>query len=71
MNSCTAILLAMATAALFAMTVGCASSGGSSRRSADDYYGRGTVHQDSYPYTYGRGGAYGYGRYGRPVGRRY
>lgn len=66
MSPLKAVLLSTAIAGLLALASGCASSGGSSRRSTDDYYGRGTVHADSYPATYGRGGGYRYGRYGRP-----
>jgi hypothetical protein len=47
---------------LTTQTTGCASSG----KPSDDYYRRrGSIHADSFPGTYSRGGYYGYGRPGR------
>ena len=46
--------------ALLVVGVACASSS----KPPDTYYRRGSIHNDSFPETYGGGGYRGYGRYG-------
>ena len=54
------LIAILSAAASLALSVGCASSGGTR---SDTYYRRGSIHADSFPGTYGRG-PIGYGRYG-------
>ena len=56
------LLLLVLTLGLVPSLSGCASSSSSA---GDYYYSTGSIHRDSYPRAYGRGGYYGYGRPGR------
>ncbi len=48
---------------MLVLAAGCASTPG--LRESPGYYGRGTIHSDSFPPNYVPGGGSGWGRYGR------